>query len=143
MRILYPRWLAIPNITGRIPNPTGIDSGMRYFRHNQNGYTPDFLYPLLSVRDISHQQKKILSGRDGSGRGDPLRQSHQRHPGGGLLCAWHLSRASHCISPYHRGFTVSSRSVGLLIQTNTLALWRTVTIRRNGFIGYVLALVSQ
>jgi len=34
---------------------------------------------------------------------------------------------------------VSSRSVGLLFLTNTLALWPTVTIRRNGFIGYTVA----
>jgi len=61
-----------------------------------------------------HQQKIIPSGRDGSVRVDAVRQSHQRHPGGGLLrarCQYHASR---CISPSHHSFTFSSCSVGLL-----------------------------
>jgi len=61
------------------------------------------------------------------------------HPGGRLLRARRQYHVSRCISPSDRRFAVSSRSVGLQFQTNTLALWPTVTIRRNGFIGYTLA----
>ena len=58
--------------------------------------------------------KKIPFGRNGSVRVDALRQSRQRHPGGGLLRARRQYNASRCISPFDRCFTVSSRSVGLL-----------------------------
>jgi len=92
---------------------------------------------------IWHQQKTFPSGRNGSVRVDALRQSRQRHHGGGLLRARRQYHPSRCISPSDRCFAVSSRSVGLLFQTNTLALWPTVTIRRNGFIGYTLASGSQ
>ena len=61
-----------------------------------------------------HQQKTFPSGRNGSVRVDALRQSRQRHPGGGLLRARHQCNASRCISPSDRRFAVSSRSVGLL-----------------------------
>jgi hypothetical protein len=40
-------------------------------------------------------------------------------------------------------FTVSARSLGLLFETNNLALWPTVTICWNGFIVYTLALGLQ
>jgi hypothetical protein len=70
----------------------------------------------------AHQQNIIPSGRHGSVRVDAVHQSRQRHPGGGLLWARHQSHTSRCISPSHRGFTVSSRSVNLLFQTNTLGL---------------------
>jgi len=92
---------------------------------------------------LQHQQKTFPSGRNGSVRVDAHCQSRQRHPGGGLLCARRQYHASHCISPSDRCFAISSRSVGRLFQTNTLALWPTVTIRRNGFIGYTLASGSQ
>ena len=85
-----------------------------------------------------HQQKTFPSWRNGSIRVDALRQSRHRHPGGGLLRAQRHYDMSHCISPSDRRFAVSSCSVGLLFQTNTLALWPTVTIRQNGFIGYTL-----
>ena len=61
-----------------------------------------------------HQQKNIPFGRNGSVRVDALRQSRQRHPGGGLLRARRQYNASRCISSSDRCFTVSSRSVGLL-----------------------------
>jgi len=86
-----------------------------------------------------HQQKTFPSGRHGSVGVDAHRQSRQRHPGGGLLRAWCPDHGSHHISPSDRHFTVSSRSLDLIFYTNTLALWPTVTIRRNGFIGYTLA----
>jgi len=63
---------------------------------------------------ILHQQKTFPSGQNGSVRVDALRQSRQRHPGGGLLRARRQYHASCCISPSDRSFTVSSRSVGLL-----------------------------
>jgi len=88
---------------------------------------------------MTHQQKTFPSWRNGSIRVDALRQSHQRHPGGALLRARRQYHASRSISPSDRCFAVSSHSVGLLFETNTLALWPTVTIRRNGFIGYTLA----
>jgi hypothetical protein len=61
-----------------------------------------------------HQQKNIPFGRNGSVRVDALRQSRQRHPGGGLLRARRQYNVSRCISPSNHCFTVSSRSVGLL-----------------------------
>ena len=90
-----------------------------------------------------HQRKTFPSGRNGSVKVDALRQSHQRHHGGGLLSARRQYRASRCISPSDRCFAISSRSFGLQFQTNTLALLPTVTIRQNGFIGYMLASGSQ
>jgi hypothetical protein len=59
-------------------------------------------------------KKTFPSGRNGCVRVDALRQSCQRHPGGGLLRARRQYDASRCISPSNRRFTVSSRSVGLL-----------------------------
>ena len=96
-------------------------------------------YRQLVRRFIMHQQKIFPSGRNGSVRVDALRQSCQRHPVGGLLRAQPQCHASRCISPSDDCFTVSSCSVGLLFWTNALALWPTVTIRSNGFIGYALA----
>jgi len=93
----------------------------------------------VGCTEKQHQQRTFRSGRNGSGRVDALRQSCQRYPGGRLLRARRQYHASHSISPCDRRFAISSRSVGLLCQTNTLALWPTVTIRRNGFIGYILA----
>ena len=61
-----------------------------------------------------HQHKTFPSGRNGCVRVDALRQSRQRHPGGGLLRARRQYNASRCISPSDRRFAVSSRSVGLL-----------------------------
>jgi hypothetical protein len=40
-------------------------------------------------------------------------------------------------------FTVSSRAVSLLFEINTLALWGTVTILRDGFTGYALESALQ
>ena len=89
---------------------------------------------------VAHTSAKTFpSGRNGSVRVDALRESRQRHPGGGLLRARRQDHASRHLSACDRHFVVSSRSVSLLFQTNTLALWPTVTIRQNGFIGYTLA----
>jgi hypothetical protein len=71
-------------------------------------------HPPIADSMILHHQKIIPSGRNGSVRVDAVRQNRQRHPGGGLLRARHQYHASRCISPSHRSFTVSSRSVGLL-----------------------------
>jgi hypothetical protein len=90
-----------------------------------------------------HQQKILPSRRSGSVCIDALCQSRQRHPGGALLRARHQFNSSRSISPSDCCFTVSSHSVGLLFQTTTLALWLTVTIRRNGFMGYALAFGLQ
>jgi len=57
---------------------------------------------------ISHQQKTFPSGRNGSVRVDALRQSRQRHPGGGLLRARRQYHVSRCTSPSDRSFAVSS-----------------------------------
>jgi len=65
-------------------------------------------------RRVIHQQKIFPSRRNGSVRVDALRQSRQRHRGGGLLSARRQYHASRCISPSDRSFAVSSRSVGLL-----------------------------
>jgi len=56
----------------------------------------------------AHQQKTFPSGRNGSVRVDALRQSHQRHPGGGLLRTRRQYHASRCTSPSDRSFAVSS-----------------------------------
>jgi len=64
--------------------------------------------------ETTHQQKIFASGRNGSVRVDALRESRQRHPGGGLLRARPQYHALRCISPSNRCFTMSSCSVGLL-----------------------------
>ena len=83
--------------------------------------------------------KHIPFGQNGSILVDALCRSRQRHPGGGLFHARHQYNASRCISPSDHCLIVSSCSVGPPFQTITLALWPTVTIRRNGFIGSALA----
>jgi len=75
--------------------------------------------PLLCVRNVvryTHYrnntyvtlfagvQKTFPSGRNASVRVDALRQSRQRHPGGGLLSAQRQYHASRSISPSHRRF---------------------------------------
>jgi len=126
-------------------------------RHNlpQIGYLAYLLQRLmwwptiaLSTFDqtftwVLDQQKTFLSRRNGCIRVDSLGQSCQRHPGGGLLRARREYHALHCISPSDLGFAISSGSVCLRIWMNTVTLWPTVTIRRNGFIGYMLALGLQ
>jgi len=67
-----------------------------------------------NVVDRIHQQKTFPCGRTGCVRVDALRQSRQRHPGGGILGARRQYHALSCISPSDRRFAVSSRSVGLL-----------------------------
>jgi len=57
--------------------------------------------------------KKIAFGWNGSVRLDTLLQSRQRHPGGGLLRAWHQYNAARCISLSDRCFTISLLSAGL------------------------------
>jgi hypothetical protein len=68
----------------------------------------------MQLPRLFHRQKIFPSGRNGSVRVDALRQSRQRHPGGGVLPARRQFNASRSISPSDRCFTVSSRSVGLL-----------------------------
>jgi len=73
------------------------------------------LEPATGVLIIAaHQQKTSPSGRNGSSRVDALRQSRQRHRGGGLLHTRRRDHTSRHISPSDRRFTVSSRSVGLV-----------------------------
>jgi len=92
----------------------------------------------LSSTMPSHQQIVFPSSQNGSVRVDALGLSHQRHSSGGLLSAWCQYHLSYCILPSDHGLTITRRSVGVLVKTNTLALWPIVTKRRNGFIGYVL-----
>ena len=66
------------------------------------------------IWNAMHQQKTFPSGRTGCVRMDALRQSRQRHPGGGLLRARRQYHASSCISPSDRCVNVSTCSVGLL-----------------------------
>jgi len=77
-------------------------------------WTESFLLKRMVEMIIEHQQKIFPSGRTGSVRVEALRQSRQRHPGGGLLRARRQFNASRSISPSDRCFTVSSHSVGLL-----------------------------
>ena len=70
---------------------------------------------------VRHQQKTFPSGRNGSVRVDALRQSGQRHPGGGLLRAMRQHQASRSISPSDHRFAVSFHSVGLY-EIHTLSL---------------------
>jgi hypothetical protein len=72
---------------------------------------------------VVHQQKTFPSGRNGCVRVDMLCQSRQRHPGAGLLLAQRQYYVPLWTSPSDRCFAVSSRSVSLLLYTNTLALW--------------------
>ena len=60
------------------------------------------------VDEETHQQKTSPSGRNGSFRVDALRQSLQRHPGGGLLRARRQYHTSRWTSPSDRSFAVSS-----------------------------------
>jgi len=55
-----------------------------------------------------YKQKTFPSGRNGSVRVDPLRQSRYRHTGGGLLRARRQYHASCCTSPSDRSFAISS-----------------------------------
>jgi hypothetical protein len=69
----------------------------------------------LSITALDDHQHKIFpSGWNDSVRVDAVRQSRQRHPGGGVVRARPQYHTSRCIWPSHRSFTVSSRSVGLL-----------------------------
>ena len=63
---------------------------------------------------------------------DALHPSRQRHPGGGLLRARRQYQTWCRILPSDRSFAVSSRSIGILLYTNTAALCPTVTILQNG-----------
>jgi len=96
----------------------------------------------MAVQRLSeepHEQRILLSERNGLVGVDALCQSRERHPGGGILCPGSQSNASHSTLPCDRWFNISSASVGLLFTTITLALWSTVTICWNGFIAYKLA----
>jgi hypothetical protein len=63
-----------------------------------------------SIDTDIHQQKTFPSGRNGCVRVDTLRQSRQRHLGGGLLRARCQCHASRCISPSDRRFFSLCRS---------------------------------
>jgi len=69
-----------------------------------------------------HQQKIFPSGRNDSVRVDRLRQSRQRHLGGGILRGWPQYHASRCTSSSDRCFTIFSCHAGLQFWTNTQAL---------------------
>jgi hypothetical protein len=81
------------------------------------------------------------------------------HPGGMAASEWTRSvravrdtpvavysapgiNTTRCVA-YNSSITLSVCSVGPLFYTNNLALWPTVTIRQNGFIGYTLASKKQ
>jgi hypothetical protein len=88
-----------------------------------HNFSSTAIYAIWVKNDVAlHQQKTFPSGRNGSVRVDALHQSRQRHSSGWLLHARHQCRASRCILPSERCFAISSHSVGLLIETNTLAL---------------------
>jgi len=55
---------------------------------------PVVVQPQTDDEAWPHQHKTFPSGRNGSVRVDALHQSVQRHPGGGLLCAWGQYHAS-------------------------------------------------
>jgi len=97
-------------------------NGQIYWRNESNEASEDLVTRKARNLLQYHQEKTIPSGRNGSIRVDAFRQSGQRRPGGGLLYSWRQYHASHCILPSHCRLTVSSRAVGLLFQTNTLAL---------------------
>jgi hypothetical protein len=90
------------------------------------------------ISGLGHQQKIFPSRWNSSVRVDALLQGRQRHPDGRLLRARHQFNVSRSISPTDRCCTITSRSVGLLFYTITLLLGLTVTIHRNGFVGYAL-----
>jgi len=101
------------------------------------------LHILYELRTNVHQQKIFPSWRNGSVSVDALHPSRQRHPGGGILRGRSQSHPSRVISLSDRSFTIPSHSVGLLFETDTVAWWPTVTMRRNGLIGYMLASALQ
>jgi len=120
---LTPRPLVTPDLYGTWQSECKyIHHGSAKYKHscalNIHLPTSPIILLLQQKENISiaspHQQKIFPSGRNGSVRVDALRQSHQRHPGGGLLRARPQYHASRCISPSDRCFTVSSCSVGLL-----------------------------
>ena len=77
--------------------------------------------PQSSWIEVLHQQRMIPSGRNGSVRGDAVRQRRETNAGGGLLRARRQYHSSRCISPSDCRFAVSSRSVGLY-KIHTLSL---------------------
>ena len=105
---------------------------------NNKGHSWALTHPI-DTRCAYHQQRKIPCRRNCFARVDALHHCRQRHLSGRFLCTWRQNQMSHCISPSNHGFTISSRLVGDLFQTNTLLLWPIVTIHLNGYIGYALA----
>jgi len=132
-----------------------MDGVMRALAKKKTQWKEDFIFTMKLARQklskhyaevtssTGHQQKIFPSGQNGSVGVDTLGQSQQGHPGGGLLRARRQFNASHSILRSDRCYTVSSCSVGLLFKTITLALWSTVTIRRNAFIRYTVASALQ
>jgi len=89
--------------------PLSLLPGSSFFSRNLDS----LLFPNATVgfRDmipLAHQQKTFPSGRNGSVRVDALRQSRQRHPGGGLLRARRQYHVLRCTLPSDRSFAVSS-----------------------------------
>jgi len=65
-------------------------------------------YPMNPIR-----KQHFRPGRIAASELDVIRQTSQRHPGGGSICAQRQYHSSYCISPSDRSFAVSSRSGGL------------------------------
>jgi len=136
----YPDSLCLlTNCRMRCPNGLNLDLTATAMQRPSTFGCPDDVASLIDFHPPLHQQKTFPFRGNGSVRQDTRHQSHQRYPGGGLLCVRLQYHTSRRISPSDRRFTISSRSVGLLFSTNTLALWPTVTVCLNGFIGYTLA----
>ena len=138
---VYSEWLCV--MKGIRPVEPSFVYTNRWYALRINQWACSFgmgnYQDITTISWYGHQQKIYPSGRNGSVKVDVLRQSYERQPGSGLLRAQSQFNASLSISSCDCWFTISSRFVGLLFYTITLALWVTVTIRQNGFIGYALA----
>jgi len=89
----------------------------------------------------SNKYNQFPCGHNYSIKGDTLHYCHQRHLGGGILCAQCHYEGSHSMLPPDCRVTFSTLSVTPLFRMNTSALGRTLTIPQNAFIGYPHALV--
>jgi len=124
-----------------------FDSVFYFPRFNFMSHRVEQIHRYITLHQYSaaRHDHAHISAKHISVRAEWLRQ--RGHPASGpsetpscqITPARRQYHAMCCISPSDRFFAVSSRSVSLPFQTNTLALWPTVTIRRNEFIGYTLA----
>jgi hypothetical protein len=104
--------------------------------HSRLGFLGNVLDHVYG-NPIHHQGRTFPSGRNGCIRVHTLRPTRQRHPYSRLLRARRQYPLSHCLSPSARIFAVASCSVGIIFYVNTVVLWPTVIIHRNGFSGYI------